>query len=143
MFQLTCKCGAVYSVEDDVAGQSIQCSSCHRSILIPQNPLLVQHNHLVRAVNQEARQRRWVQEKAWICTSCGWIGEPGKVTPGSFGVELACWLCFCLPGLIYSIWRLTSKHHVCDSCGQPTIIPVSSPTGQRLLQERESRSKGP
>lgn len=47
-------------------------------------------------------------------------------------MELALWLLFCAPGLIYSIWRLTTKKYVCASCKNSGIIPLASPNGQRL-----------
>lgn len=48
-----------------------------------------------------------------VCTACGYVGEPTTATKGSFGVELVLWLCLIIPGLIYSIWRLSSRHDAC------------------------------
>ena len=61
------------------------------------------------------------------CTNCGTVAPPKKVTRGSFLIEVMLWLCFLLPGLIYSIWRLTSRALVCPKCGAPNMIPVDSP----------------
>lgn len=69
-----------------------------------------------------------------ICSSCG--GRTSKTeTPGSFGVELLLWLFMCLPGLIYSIWRISARKVVCGSCGATTLIPINSPMGQKLLKD--------
>ena len=66
-----------------------------------------------------------------ICDSCGTIGSPVSRTKGSFWVEVALWLLFCAPGLIYSLWRLTSRESVCPACGGKPI-PCGSPKGQEL-----------
>lgn len=71
----------------------------------------------------------------YICTSCGYKGKSKKWTKGSFGIELLLWFFFIIPGLIYSIWRLTNKVEVCPSCKQPTMIPLHSPMGQKLMHE--------
>jgi len=70
-----------------------------------------------------------------ICTNCGWAGKPVTQIKGSFFVELFLWLCFLLPGIIYSVWRLCSVSKVCVKCRMPTMIPLSSPMGQRLAKE--------
>lgn len=61
------------------------------------------------------------------CIACGTEAEPKDVTKGSMGVELLLWLCFIVPGLIYSVWRLTSKHRACPACGSAQLIPLNSP----------------
>ena len=70
-----------------------------------------------------------------VCTSCGYVGEPQAITKGSFWIEVVLWLCLLLPGLIYSIWRLSSRHDGCPKCGQTTIIPSDSPMGQKFIRE--------
>lgn len=50
-------------------------------------------------------------------------------------IEVILWLMFLVPGIIYSIWRLTSRHRACAMCGGTGLIPVDSPVGQRLLLE--------
>lgn len=67
------------------------------------------------------------------CTSCGFVGSPITQTKGTFLMELILWLCCLIPGLIYSIWRLTSRERVCPNCHHATMIPASSPQGQKLL----------
>ena len=69
----------------------------------------------------------------FICTTCGYVGYPEKSVKGTFLIELVLWLLFLIPGLIYSIWRLTTKQDVCPSCGNPTMIPTDTPIGQKLL----------
>lgn len=73
----------------------------------------------------------------YICTTCGWIGYPKTRTKGSFGIEVILWLFFLLPGLIYSLWRITSREDVCPGCANPTMIPTTTPRGKELLQKSE------
>jgi hypothetical protein len=44
-------------------------------------------------------------------------------------------MCFIIPGVIYSIWRLTTRRKVCGVCGHDTMIPVSTPRGQQLVHQ--------
>lgn len=73
-------------------------------------------------------------EEKYICTACGHVGRPDRITKGSFLIEIVLWLFFIVPGLIYTIWRLTSKHSACPKCSNPTIIPVDTPKGQELIK---------
>lgn len=61
------------------------------------------------------------------CLTCGHEGRSAKVTRGSFLIEVVLWLCFIVPGLIYSLWRLSTRHEVCGNCGAATIVPPGSP----------------
>jgi len=74
-----------------------------------------------------------------ICTGCGTVGEGKTATPGSLGIELVLWFAFCIPGLLYSLWRLTNRqHNTCPACGG-RMIPTSTPLG-REMKERVERS---
>ena len=68
----------------------------------------------------------------WICTQCNWTGRPVSFTGGSFLIELLLWLFLCLPGLIYSIWRLTTRRKVCPVCRSQALIPYGSPRAQSM-----------
>jgi len=70
-----------------------------------------------------------------ICKACGHHGDSGTHTKGTFAVEVILWLCFLIPGLIYSIWRLSSRQDACAKCGSTEVIPIDSPIGKKLLQE--------
>jgi hypothetical protein len=81
------------------------------------------------------QQRRPVASvKDSLCLSChAVVDAPMRQTKGSFWVELALWIFFCLPGLIYSIWRLTSRQQVCPYCGHGNLIPAASPRGREMV----------
>lgn len=46
---------------------------------------------------------------------------------GNFAIELILWLSFVVPGLLYTVWRLTNREPVCSQCGTPHMIPLDSP----------------
>jgi|SRR5690554_3070057 len=64
-----------------------------------------------------------------ICTNCGYEGKAKFKTKGSFLIEIVLWLFFIIPGLIYSLWRMSaSKMMVCPECDNiNTMIPADSP----------------
>lgn len=70
---------------------------------------------------------------AKFCTTCYAISKPRTKTPGSILIEIVLWLCFLVPGIIYSLWRLTNRQEVCGRCGSVTLVPVDSPVAQRAL----------
>ena len=45
-----------------------------------------------------------------VCTTCGHHGEPVPLTKGDIGTEIVLWLLFLVPGLLYSLWRQTSRN---------------------------------
>lgn len=65
------------------------------------------------------------------CPECGYEGKPSTVTRGSFAIELILWLCYLLPGLIYSLWRLSTRRYVCRQCGCTEISAVKVPPVKR------------
>lgn len=56
------------------------------------------------------------------CPNCKYEGEAKSETPGYFLIELILWCIFLIPGLIYSIWRLCSRHSVCPKCGWKNVV---------------------
>ena len=73
------------------------------------------------------------------CSNCGTVGTPKARTKGSFIIEVFLWLCFILPGVIYSLWRLTSREKVCPACGSPNMIPLDSPKARAALGTQAKR----
>lgn len=68
------------------------------------------------------------------CTNCGaCIDETKTITPGNIGIELLLWLCFIMPGVIYSVWRVSARYEACPYCESPDLIPVDSPRAKQLL----------
>lgn len=74
-----------------------------------------------------------------VCTTCGHHGRPVVRTRGSLAIEVLLWLCLLVPGLVYSLWRLSSRSDACESCGATTLVPDTSPIGRRMLAESPGR----
>lgn len=72
-----------------------------------------------------------------VCPSCGTRGEPKTITRGSTLIELVLWLCLIVPGLIYSIWRLTTRQEGCPACGAIGVIPADTPNGRKIVKNSE------
>lgn len=70
-----------------------------------------------------------------FCGGCGQLVRPMPVTKGSFGLEFLLWICFLLPGLIYSVWRLASRYNGCPKCKSPNLLPHDSPMARMLQQQ--------
>jgi RNA polymerase subunit RPABC4/transcription elongation factor Spt4 len=80
---------------------------------------------------------------AAICPACGSRGEARTRTKGSVLIEIVLWLCLIIPGLIYSLWRISSREKVCPACGAAGMIPVNTPRGQQLLTQFARSSSPP
>jgi len=77
-------------------------------------------------------------KKEMVCPNCGTIGNPTTVTKGSFIMELALWLCFLVPGLIYSLRRLTTRYNnACPKC-KSVMLSTDTPKGQKLMKEYQN-----
>lgn len=70
-----------------------------------------------------------------ICTVCGRIDQPERRKRGSFALEIILWLCYIVPGLIYTVWRLSTKYDACSSCGATSLVELNSPVGQKLKRD--------
>jgi hypothetical protein len=69
-----------------------------------------------------------------VCERCWFIGPVKARVRGSFLIELVLWLCFLVPGIIYTLWRVTSRRDKrCPSCGSESLIPVDSRRGAQLV----------
>ena len=73
-----------------------------------------------------------------ICTLCGFRGRAEKHTRGSIFIEIILWLALLVPGLIYSIWRMTTREEICPLCRKPAVIPEDSPRGRELIRQAEA-----
>lgn len=76
-----------------------------------------------------------------MCTRCLETVKAEKVTKGSFVIEVLLWLCFLFPGVIYSVWRLTTRYWACPSCGSPELVPSESRRAKQLRGELETEGR--
>jgi len=78
--------------------------------------------------------------KEMLCTNCGYKGKPKKIMPGSPAIELILWLCFIIPGLIYSAWRGHRRYKGCPKC-RKEMIPLDTPIAEKMLKESAADEK--
>lgn len=71
----------------------------------------------------------------FYCPACGAVNDGQRHVPGSILIELVLWLCFLIPGLIYSIWRHAASKKACTVCKSAGLIPVKSPRARRELAQ--------
>ena len=76
----------------------------------------------------------FLPKRGFICESCGEVGFPKTITRGSFFIEILLWLMLLVPGLIYSIWRLTTRYQACPEC-KGKMVSIRSPGGRHLAQK--------
>lgn len=69
-----------------------------------------------------------------LCKRCGHVGPARNTTRGSLGIEILLWLLFIIPGILYSLWRLTTRQPGCEKCGSNDLIPPDSPIATQMLQ---------
>lgn len=80
-------------------------------------------------------------EQPLVCTTCGAQTDmPQSKTRGSFVIEIILWLAFVIPGLLYSLWRQSTRRKVCPLCGNATLILANTPDG-RTHAEQLSKGK--
>ena len=87
-----------------------------------------------------ALQRKQLQARPhWVCTTCGFSGPIDAEKPGSGAVELVLWLLLIVPGIIYSVWRSTSRaERICPKCGGRAVVPQRSPIGHAISTNSQS-----
>ena len=72
-----------------------------------------------------------------VCQACGTVGIPVRKTRGSLAIEIILWLLFIVPGLIYSLWRSSTRYETCPACGSTGVIPMNTPTGAALVEKNK------
>jgi len=65
------------------------------------------------------------KNKNMHCTSCG-TDTNAPILKGNGWVELLLWLCYLVPGLIYTVWRRSKEPSVCPNCKKESLIPAES-----------------
>ncbi len=75
-------------------------------------------------------------EEEYICPNCKYIGKPETHSKGNFLAEVLLYVCFILPGLIYSIWRESTTKRICPKCRGALMVRKDSPMGQKILENK-------
>lgn len=67
------------------------------------------------------------KDQAVVCLNCGHEAPPVIQSSGHRVVEAVMWLMLIIPGLLYSMWRYSTRKQVCVSCGALELVKASSP----------------
>lgn len=131
----TClKCGYVRGAAESVPEYECPgCGAIYAKVEAAAN--LKARREQQKLTQEKPRPARTFSDKEMVCPHCGYLGVVKRQPKGSFWIELVLWLAFLLPGLIYSIWRLTNTHTICPSCGSDGMVPALSPRGKKLIEE--------
>ena len=70
-----------------------------------------------------------------VCTRCWHSGATTAHTSGSVGIEVILWLCAIVPGLLYTLWRLSTRRPACPLCGSAEVIPAGSHRARAILAD--------
>lgn len=112
---------------------TIECPEC-LTIAPAGLPACLHCGHRFQAVTHATPRpsRPPIPAKKWICPRCGTMSDARSQPDGSCLIEGLLWLCFIIPGLIYSLWRFSTYKHRCSGCKSP-MIRTDSPEGMRQL----------
>ena len=70
-----------------------------------------------------------------VCESCNEQTMSVTKMKGTMLINIVLLVCMVVPGVLYFVWRLTTKHKACGSCGSDQILPINSLKGKKLLKE--------
>ena len=65
-----------------------------------------------------------------ICLLCGSQVKPKQGMKGSGALEIVLWLIFLLPGILYTLYRMTNKVETCPVCSGHNLVPLDSPAAK-------------
>lgn len=74
-------------------------------------------------------------QKELVCIRCYAVVSTKTKVKGSLLIEIVLWLCFLIPGLLYSLWRSSSRYKACTECGSQELVPVDSTRGSMVLKK--------
>ena len=112
-------CGAIYAkVDAHIARQEQE--AAERAAEAAQREQTEAARAAADAKRQQERRLRMN-----VCTTCGHIGQPKTLTRGNLLIEIILWCMIFVPGLIYTIWRHSTRYKACPKCRNATMIPVS------------------
>ncbi len=80
------------------------------------------------------------QLKILYCKSC----KNKTMNPkrkGNGWIEIILWICYIIPGLIYSIWRRSGQPNICPTCNKNTLIPAMFNEPESVKRNIESEMK--
>lgn len=70
-----------------------------------------------------------------ICLKCESESDGEDNYKGSVLITIILLICFIVPGIIYGIWRGSTRHKTCPYCKSSEIIPLDTPAGRRITEK--------
>ncbi len=67
-----------------------------------------------------------------VCADCGSTELPVEAKRGVGWIEVLLWLCYLIPGMIYSLWRRARSRLVCAYCGNPSMVSIHSERARKM-----------
>lgn len=136
---ITCPCNhcsGFLEFDSDAAGQSVPCPFCGLETTLFHHPSAPPRALAIASPPPPPPQPTLIPDTTVrLCAACGSVARPWNHTPGSIGIELLFWLCFLLPGVLYSIWRLASRKPACPHCLSHDLLPIDTPRAQHLAAQ--------
>ena len=76
--------------------------------------------------------------KTSYCKSCGTVAKSTPGIKGSILIEVVLWCCFIVPGIVYSLWRATTRYQKCPACGSGELVPPDSPLAKAEIAKQRA-----
>ena len=78
-----------------------------------------------------------------VCLDCQSVAKSGKWKPEPFHLVrfagvLFLYLCYVIPGVLYTLWRIHTRPRVCRACESPRIVPEGSPRARQLATAKSA-----
>ena len=80
-------------------------------------------------VTRKKNAEKYAASPVLHCMSCGedFKQQTSQPLRGSTFIEVVLWLCYIIPGVIYSHWRRSEKFKsVCHVCHSSQVVPATS-----------------
>lgn len=126
------KCGIVYDKYDPIAEEKLDAIRAKVAIRAQKEKDAVDKKEATTASLLPKPERL----ENYYCNACHSYSEKAKFR-GSAGVQLALYLFFFVPGIIYSVWRASGGPSVCPRCGSESLIAEISDTHVKCPDCRE------
>lgn len=68
------------------------------------------------------------------CPNCKFEGPVERRIKGNIIIEIALWLLLLVPGIIYTLWRSTSRYDACPACGWAHVVQIQA-SGDALARQ--------
>jgi hypothetical protein len=75
-----------------------------------------------------------------ICSNCGSLNSDTTKEDGSTLITIILLICYIIPGIIYFLWRGSTKRIICKNCKNSTIIDAKTPLGKEMYAKYHKKN---